>query len=496
MNATNPKQLILLAELLRQKQRLLELYRQEPLLSYKPHRGEGRPLPDGSLPGGQDAFHRAGDKRVRGVVCGNRWGKSHCGAAEDAAWVIGERIWYPADDPARTLGLRKPPIRLLVLTTDWEVVHDVWTRDSGDRPGKIWKFLSNRISKVRRAGNGVINTITLNNGSEIVFETERAFLADPQSAESRDWDAIHVDEPVCEDMFKAHARGLMDRGGFVWFTLTAIREPWIVDYVKANGWYYEGSTYENPHLSKQAIEEFERMLTEDEKSCRLYGKPLHLAGLVYKMFNPEQHVLTEPPSGWPALDRPPKDALLYITIDPHPQVPTAVLFCAVCPGDRRRHYYMDIFSRGVVAEVAEQVRRLAAGYRVAKVRIDPAAFIRDPITGRSVANEFRRAGLIVLKARRNKSQGIMRVQQELLLNNIVFHATARRTIWEIQRYCWQDNGSNQPVDIDDHMMENLYRCELENPTWYPPSQGEPVEDLVIAGADLSPITFAEPLMLD
>ncbi len=473
------------------------MYRKEPVLAYRPHRGEGRPREDGTLPGGQDAFHRAGNYRVRGIVCGNRWGKSLCGAAEDYAWLIGERVWYPSTDPARSLGIKPPPNRVLVLTTDWDVVHDVWTRDTGTNPGKLWKFVANRVESVRRSNNGVINQITLTNGSEIVFETERSYVNDPQSAESRDWDAIHVDEPVCEPMFKAHARGLMDRNGKVWFTLTATREPWIVDYCKQDGnWFYEGSTYENPHLSKEAIAQFEALLTEDERACRLYGKPLHLAGLVYKMF---RGPLTEPPPGWRSLSEPPPDSLLYITIDPHPQVPTAVLFCAVCPGSPVRHYYYDIFSRAVIADIAEEVRKAAAGYRVAKVRIDPAAFVRDPISGRSAANEFRRNGLLVQKAKRNKAAGIMKVQQELVLGNIVIHSTARRTLWEIQRYSWSEDGSNRPMDADDHMMENLYRCELENPIWYPPSISPPIEDIVIDSLDLSePETppWLQPLTLD
>jgi hypothetical protein len=473
--------------LLHQKRRLLEAAKREPLLLYRPHRGEGYPRPDGSLPGGQDAFHRS-TARIRGVFCGNRWGKSMCGAAEDAAFLLGSRLWYSKDDPA--YHFTNPPKRLLVLTTDWDIVRDVWTDET--KPGKLFGFLRNHIDHVSRTPTGVINKIFLKNGSSVHFETERAFKQDRQSAESRDWDAIHVDEPVCKPMFTAHARGLMDRGGMAWFTLTAIREPWIVDLCKEDGsWYYEGSTYENPHLSKEAIAEFERLLSPEERECRLFGKPLHMAGLVYKSFDPAYHLLSSPPPGWRSLTDPPPDHLIYVAIDPHPQTPTAVLFCAVGP-DGVRHYYFDLFSRLLVSEVAEAIREHCRGRRLAKVKIDPAAFIRDPISGRNTVLEFKRCGVIATKAKKNLGMGIMKVNQVLAKHEIVFHSTAARTIWEIQRYCWEPDGSNRPVDRDDHMMENLYRLELEQPAWYPRSEGAEVEEW----EDFDSFDTSEPLDLE
>lgn len=480
-------------ELIQRKREQLERLRRDPLLAYTPHRGQGRLRPDGTLPGGQDAFHRAGEHRVRAVVTGNRWGKSMSGCSEDSAWVKGERIWYPPTDPARRLGIPDHPVKLLILTTDWDVVHEVWTKDSGDKPGKLWKFLSNEIKHYRRTSTGVISQLTHRSGSELFFDTERSFKNDPQSAESKDWDAIHIDEPICEAMYKAHARGLIDRDGKTWFTLTAVREPWIIDFAKRPGhWYYEGSTYENPYLTADAIAQFESLLTEDERECRLEGKPLHLAGLVYKTFSRKRHLVNTPPPGWQALDRPPTDHIIHVYIDPHPQTPTAVLLCAVAP-DGTRHYFRDIFTRMVVSEIVERVRELVAGYRVARIRIDPAAFIRDPKGGRSVAAEYAYCGLRVTRAVRDLDGGIMKVNQELKADptHIRIHATAPRTLWEIERYCWDPQGTNKPVDENDHMMECLYRCEYENPRWYSPSTGEAVKDMEITSPDLSDLTYTD-----
>ena len=477
---------LLRLELIQRRRAQIATLRRDPLVAFTPHSGEGRPRPDGSLPGGQHAFFQAANHQIRGVVTGNRWGKSMVGCTEDCAWAKGQRIWYPLDSPLRRLGIPPHPVKLLILTTDWDVVQEVWTKDSGDKPGKLWKYLANEVKSKRRTSTGVICYLEHTSGSEIFFDTERSFMNDRQSAESKDWDAIHVDEPICEDMYKAHARGLMDRRGKTWFTLTAMREPWIIDLCKQPGnWYYEGSTYENPHLTREAIAEFESLLTPDERECRIEGKPLHLAGLVYKTFSRDRHLLTEPPLGWAALDQPPSDHILHIFIDPHPQTPTAVLFCAVGP-DGIRHYYKDIFTRMVVSEVAERIKELSGGYRVAKVRIDPAAFIRDPKGGRSVAKEYAHCGLPVTRAIRDLEGGIIKVNQELKADptKVRIHATAPRTLWEIERYCWDPRGSNKPMDENDHMVECLYRCEYENPKWYPASLGPAVNDIEISSASL------------
>jgi hypothetical protein len=47
---------------------------------------------------------------------------------------------------------------------------------------------------------------------------------------------------------------------------------------------------------------------------------------------------------------------------------------------------------------------------------------------------------------------------------VLFTPSCKRSLWEIQRYCW-DEKSNKPIDEDDHAMECLYRMEIAGPRW-------------------------------
>lgn len=457
------------------KRRKLELLRQKVaaikqfgLKYYRPHPG-------------QSAFHLAGaTTRRRMVRTGNRWGKSTAGVAEDLSWALRCRPWLDESDPNYRAGLPQHPTRGLVITTDWETVDDVFTGDRGTK-GKFWKMVRQEdIKTALRNHSGSIDTLEFTNGSLIKFNTVKAYMTNPQAAESKDWDWIHVDEPCPEGMFKACARGLMDRRGSVWFTLTPLREPWINDFFfpqetggvpRDDVWTLNGSTVDNPYLSPEAIAEFEATLTEEEKLCRLHGLPLHLAGLVYKEFQWDRHVLKKLPEGWSSFLEPPGHYTYYVFIDPHPQTPHAVLFCAVSPFGQR-FYYTDLFFRGSIANLCVKIKETLRGRSPIVTRIDPLAYVNNPITETNMATEFAENGIYVEKATKALEHGIIHARGELeKKDTIYFTPECRRTLWEIQRYCW-DVKENRPMDRDDHMMENFYRCELEPPVYIDPTPRE------------------------
>lgn len=479
------------AQLLRKK---IELIRYNGLAYYKPSAK-------------QDAFHRAGTFKKRMVRAGNRFGKSTMGCAEDCAWARGERPWYGESDPARYAGIPRHPTKGLIITTDWDKVDEIWTSERGDNPGKIWHFLpKDAVVSKRRNHSGAIDAIevrsALYEGTSLIrFDTVKSWKANPMGSESSDWDWVHVDEPCPEKMFKAVARGLIDRNGSAWFTLTPLNEFWINDlfFPQETGgqprlgvWFISATIYENPYLTAAAIAEFESLLTEEEKECRLRGIPLHLAGLIYKNFNWDKHVLKEVPIGWDNWLTPPKNWPLYVHIDPHPQTPHAVLFCAVSPFGQR-FYYRDIFRKCGVAALTRDILDATSKNRLVSAHADPLAFIEHPLpnakTGAeytSMAMEFADNGLYVAKATKALEQGILRVNEELKKDTLygpalVFSPHAARTLWEIQRYAWDDK-ENRPRDVDDHMMENLYRQELSDPKWVNfEDVGEPIEDMDITG---------------
>lgn len=441
--------------------------------------------------GKQQLFHLA-DAQTRGVISGNRWGKSKCGISEDAAWLRGERVWMPKGDPGRTAGIPPHPVKGLVVCADWDKTDEIFTNESS---GKLWRCLpGDFVKSKRRNHSGAIDQIHCANGSQLRFDTVKSFLANPMGSESSDWDFVHIDEPCPEAMYKAHARGLIDRGGRAWFLLTALSEPWIIDLFygdqfggtpKPDTWCITGTIYDNPYLEATAIAQFERLLTDDEKSCRLLGIPLVLRGLVYKQFKPERHVL-DWPSGWAAPTDPPADYCIFVFIDPHPQTPTAVLFCAVSP-QGYRFYYDEIFEPWTVEQIANAIRQRCAGRRLVAARIDKAAWVPDPVFKTVPALEYRRHGIPVMEASKDLSSGIINAQNQLAKDPCGLYVLKhmRRMIWEFRHYVWKDDGSNKPVDANDHMMENFYRCELLRP-WYsePAEADKPVGDVDIVRPQL------------
>jgi len=476
---TSPQVLLLKQQKLRLLEEKLRAVRQDGLPFYRPHPK-------------QDLFHRSVARR-RGVFTGNRFGKSTMGCAEDCAWLRGERPWLAESDPGRKSGIPQHPVKGLVIANDWDKVDEIWT----GQDGKLWRFLPKDgfIKKVTRNHSGAIDNVTTSSPfggtSTLRFDTVRSFMSNPLGSESSDWDFIHVDEPCPEKMFKAAGRGLIDRMGSAWFTLTAIAEPWITDAFEPEGVFanagifvIEGTIYDNTFLHKEAIDDYEGTLTEDEKSCRLYGKPLHKSGLIYKMFQRDKHVLSELPKGWRSFAEPPESWSHYLYIDPHPHTPKMVLFLAVDPFGRP-YYFKDIFDPCLIKELCGKIRTTLNGRRIVRARLDPLAWVEDPVHGTTMAQEFMNCGIAVEKASKDLSRGILRAQEALSHPTAfpLFSPECRRTIWEFGRYRW-DEETNKPVDADDHAMECFYRSVLDEPKFVEPQTGkQAVEDLVITKPD-------------
>lgn len=472
------------------KQKRIELIKQHGLPFYRPHAK-------------QTAFHEAASFRYRALFAGNRTGKSWMGCAEDCAYLEGSRAWLGVDNPLRTLGIPQRPLKGLVITTDWDKVDEIFTSKN---TGKLWKLLPNGFVKsATKNHSGVIDKVVCHNGATLFFDTVKAFATNPQGAESSDWDFIHVDEPCPEEMWKAHSRGLMDRGGPAWFTLTPLSEPWITDFFfpirKTNQrsneifaadnrplkWVLAAETRDNPYLTEQAIADYEATLTDDEKDCRLRGIPLYLSGCVYREFDFDKHVLKEIPKGWKDYNTPPSDYTLYYAIDPHPKTPHAVLFLAVSPSGAR-FYFEEISDHCKVAELSKKIVPIRDRFKVVAREIcDPFAFIENPVDDNSMADEFHQCGVQVEKAIKDPYGAIIRVKGALKDEQIYFSPNLTQTLWEFKHYVWDTKKPNHVVDKHDHMMENLGRLEMQHPIWIEQTDaaGNTVEEEIITKADMA-----------
>ncbi len=494
----------ILSRKLELKRRIVAAAKEFGLPFYKPHAK-------------QLSFHLA-DSKFRGVFAGNRFGKSQCGVAEDCSWIVGERMFLPVGHPGRKLGIPQRPVKGLVLTADWDKAEEIFTCESNDPhlKGKIWKNIPKSfVRRLSRNSSGKVDRIEFHNGAVLCFDTVKSFQNNPLGSESSDWDFIHIDEPVPEDMWKAVSRGLMDRNGRAWFTLTNLSQPWIYDmffpstksksakkevlqYNSAGTltrWAIIGSIYDNPFMPPEAIEEFEKTLTEDEKACRLHGLALHLSGLVYKEFQYERHVLTAVPDGWRRQSGylPPPDYTLHYAVDTHPRKPHEVLFLAVSPNGRL-FFFDEIFDACLIPDLAEQI--LAVRKRFTNVGLElcePGAWEANPVDGMTMGDKLIELGLYGLQcAPKDLKAGILACKKVLKEPDLCYFSPDLCNFHgEIMKYGWDTKSErlDKPQDKNDHAMECFYRLILSDPQYIKPEDTNfSVNDIVIDRADLSALT--------
>lgn len=448
----------------------------------------------------QDLFHRNGDRKRRYVRTGNRWGKSQCGAAEDVAWARGFREWYPEGDPARYAGIPKRSTKGLIIVHDWSKAEEIFTNQvAGTGRGKLFDYIPpDELIGVHKSSGGHVDCIKIKSKwggvSTIYLDTVKSFLQSAMGQESSQWDWIHVDEPLPQEMWKAASRGLMDTNGSAWFLCTPLDQAWINDYfipsrrTKLNldsintfkdKLVIIGSTSDNPHISEEAREAFAEDLTPDEIQCRLHGIPKAMSGLIYKAYSPEfapeGHVYENTPHGWEDPVTPPLDYTIRYAIDPHPQTPHAVLFAASAPTGEV-FFFREIFEQTKLADLAEQIKNIVGGRFVASAIIDPCAYINNPVTGDTMADTLASNGVVCEKAVKDLTRGIIATQAALKKTMpeghkwLNFHASLTETLFEFDHYEWDSKRDNKPKDKDDHMMECLYRLILNGLDWIDPNE--------------------------
>ncbi len=476
----------------------------------------------------QDKFHSAADKTGRYCRTGNRGGKTKCGAAEDVAFCLGYRPWYKAKfdvkdgkgnvvrvhDPEKNLedrdlitkGIPQRPIKLLLIVTDWDKSKEIFTNNEGsyENWGEYFQLIPKAaIGKINKSRGGHIDRIDIKRPEEygggvssIYIDTVESYKHAKMSAESSDWDIIHLDEPCPKSMFVAHARGLVDREGKFWINCTPITEMWIndefspgdrrnVDKAEDGLTFFKGtvsrfiitwSIYDNPYNSAKAIADFESFLTREERECRLHGLPLAMAGLVYKEFVWDMHVLADVPKGWTEYNRPPKNYTIRVWWDVHISKHQAVLFFATAP-DGTVYVYDEQFYTKYIDDNAKLLLEKIDGYFVASYEIDPNALVDNPVDDTNICDTLATYGLFFNPATKDKTRGIIKTAEKLRerghnsLPTIFFSPNLAETLFEFTHYVY-DLETGKPVDKDDHMMENLYRAILSGLEYITPPEDE------------------------
>lgn len=460
----------------------------------------------------QHLFHTRSEVTGRYCRFGNRTGKTKCGAAEDVAWCLGGRPWYQksfdivdgkgkvverhvgrVDHPLITKGIPQFPVKGLLVCSDWDKAKEIFTNRSGsyNNLGELFQLIPHEsLGKPHTSRGGHIDMIPIKRltsaggGESLLYiDTVESFKHAWRSAESSDFDFIHYDEPPPHAMFIANKRGLTDRNGKFWINATPVEEQWVNDEfspatralqkVPDSGLTFNkterggaryiitASIYDNPFISDDGRNEFEASLSAEEKECRLYGLPLNLAGLIYKEFIYDLHVLSDLPKGWSDFHLPPKEYTVRVAWDVHDAIPQAVLLAATAPTGETFIYDEQFFSR-MIGENAKLLKEKLSDRFVTNYLIDPRAVIESPVTGESIIDELMEHDLYFEKGSKDMDLGISKTREKLLartpngMPTIWFCPNVRETLHEIMRYCYNPK-TMKPYDKDDHMLENLRR---------------------------------------
>lgn len=335
-----------------------------------------------------------------------------------------------------------------------------------------------------------------------------------------------LDEPPPEAIYKAIV-SRMRKGGIIFITATPLAgSAYLFDmfakgqtmieivgpggekimyhrkvtYIEADVWSackdIEGT---RGHLSRDDIMKMIAEYDEDDRQARIHGKFQHLIGLVFKSFSRRIHVIKP-------FHVKPEDFVVWEMLDPHPRNPDAVLWCAVDKYGRK--FVVDELYAPVsdVDELAFRIKQKASQYRVERRLCDPSAFNNNqhddaPSLADRLASKH---GLVYepgTKMRTASDERIKTALQHSELNGHVIQPpelyifdSCERTIWELEHYRWDEwsgrsgdnrNKKEKPVDKDDHMIEDLGRFLIQEPSF------RPLESHIITpqnynGADLDP----------
>ena len=356
----------------------------------------------------------------------------------------------------------KGPIKGRIVGQDWEkhlkaviltTIRELWPKSFGIESRKnnigvdaYWTF-----------PKGATVELMSNNSEAAVFE-----------GASLHW--VIYDEPPTRDIRVACARGLVDNNGIELFAMTLLKEAWVdkevVNLLDADGnpdpsvFNVHADIYNNEGygISKEGIEQFKKVLNEDEIKSRIQGIPAYKAGLVLEIDRKEHYVdWFEVPSNWMidvAIDigvAKPHDILIMATSEPN--------FKYVIKGEQ---------IRGDGQMVADWIIKFIDKnhLRLNRVIVDPLAKSdrnNENSTYEKIDMHLNRFGYYLETGSKDKEDGIQRINDHLDTRYgspslFFFRNAGPRVFRQLENWMFDENG--KPSKEDDDAGENLYRLML------------------------------------
>jgi hypothetical protein len=243
-----------------------------------------------------------------------------------------------------------------------------------DNPIKIRSVFLNEMAKwtdmdefeLLKQGKPYVSQIIYKpTGSTVEFMTHDM---DPLIFESIEADFFIADEPFERHIFIAISRGLRSKHSKPYSLLigTPISQNWVRSDLY-EPWEknerddidcFRFSTYDNKkNLVEGYIEQFSRLLTEQEKKVRLEGDWFDSSGLALAhLFKDSVHQIEdfEIPRDWPCV----------VSIDCHPSKAHVALMLAIDPRTGRKYAIKELTAKATAAQFAERLIEWSRGYRV------------------------------------------------------------------------------------------------------------------------------------
>lgn len=425
----------------------------------------------------QEKFHQSKAKSRFGRGS-NRSGKSFAQGAEVC--------WYAMrNHPFRKTP--KPPVRMRWCTEDYKTIKKVIIPTLQ----KLVVREELRGGSWQKAYSKEEETLYWANGSFVELMT---YQQDVASFEGASRHLVVEDECCPSDIHHANMARLIDTSGDLIMGLTPInmtdRHTWIFDWWKQISEGRAGSAEwvffdirKNTLLTKVDIDDYSDSLPEGERIARIEGEFPQLLGIVYKTFKRAKHVIPAKP--------PPKTWTIEIVADPHPRMPTAVLFGAI-DKDQNKYIWDELWVSGTTKMILDEIRAKLLGYRLGRAIMDDSAKAENIILGNtSIWKQFldpdgdnSDKGIYFLTASgttKSIPSGIRLVEDHLGLDEIYQKPklfvmdNCVHTIAQFESYCYEDyrnresrNLSERPKKRDDHFMDCVRYWLKSNPYFVAP----------------------------
>lgn len=415
------------------------------------------------------------DKKIFGLLGGNRSGKTVLGAFIAVAWALGKE--YFKDEPSwewvQNLPIPEGPNNIWLVGLDYNTVRDVLWHEKL-RWGKNHPPFLPDDGSIKRISDGDFQ-VQFHNGSII---TGKSADAGREKFQGASVDLVWIDEECEQDVFDECYMRTSDCAGKILLTLTPLKDihsttraPWVYDlyedWKKGHKDYVfcHLSTINSPFLNDEEKERLKtRYAGDPEEGARLYGHFIAKSGLVYNNWTTSVHIV-KPftiPKWWQRV----------VSIDPAATGTTAALWMAV---DEVGNYYAyrEYYERDrTVTDHAKAIKIQCGGEPVDYWLLDPYwGRQRNAETHKTGEQLYREAGLPVRLPKFADDYPLL-ISREYIANSLEpnsrnpgFYAFAGliNFDFEMSHYVWDVIGQGQnkgqskdkPRKKNDHLMNAM-----------------------------------------